>query len=320
MKPPDTAPNQKTPPKRWLRWALYLLAAFIFAIGLFIAGIYFELHRANGEVLTRGQKRAYLLHVPKTIPGNRPMPLVICLHGFAEWPAHLMRLSHWNQLADQFGFIVVYPRGSGFPFRWRSGGWLGQQKQLSDDVQFISDLLDQLKKQYNIDDTRIYANGLSNGGGMAFMLAGQLSERIAAFGGVGGAYVLPWTEYQPKRPVPAIIFHGTADPIVPFHAQSSGRFSVLPDIPSWVNTLAEHNGCRTNPVALLGNGSVTGVRYPAGTNTADVVLYTVTGGGHTWPGGKPMPAAIVGKTSSDIDATRLMWNFFVEHPLPKKGL
>jgi polyhydroxybutyrate depolymerase len=314
MSTAKTARTQTTWRKRWLKWSLYVLAALVLGTGGLFGVLYFELHRSNGEVLTGGQKRAYLLHVPKTIPSNRPMPLVICLHGFAEWPAHLMRLSHWNRLADEFGFLVVYPRGCGFPFRWCANRF-NQPEEAQQDVQFISDLIDQLKKEYKIDETRIYANGLSNGGGMAFLLAGQLSERIAAFGGVGGAYVLPWTEYRPKRPVPAIIFHGTADPLVPFHARSSGRFNGLPDIPPWVKTLAEQNGCLTNPVSLAENGSVSGVRYQASTNSADVVFYTVTGGGHTWPGGKPMPAAIVGKTTSDIDATRLMWSFFVEHPL-----
>ena len=104
---------------------------------------------------------------------------------------------------------------------------------------------------------------------------------------------------------------------MPFHPQSPGRFTILPDIPLWVKTLAEHNGCRTNPVSLPGNGSVSGVYYQADTNHADVVFYTVTGGGHTWPGGKTMPVAIVGKTTADVDATRLMWDFFVAHPLPR---
>jgi polyhydroxybutyrate depolymerase len=315
MKPVATEPAQKTRRTRWLKWSLYLLAALFLGIVVFIAVAYFELHRSNGEVLTSGQTRAYLLHVPKKIPSDRPMPLVICLHGFAEWPAHLMRLSHWNQLADEFGFLVVYPRGTGFPFRWRSDGRFGKQGELPQDVQFVSDLIDQLKKQYKIDEDRIYANGLSNGGGMAFVLAAQLSERIAAIGGVAGAYVLPWTEYKPKRPVPTIIFHGTADPIVPFHGNSSGRFSFLPDIPQWVQTLAEHNGCQTSPVPLLGSGSAKGVRYPGPTNNAEVIFYCVAGGGHTWPGGKKMPEVIVGKTTPDIDATRLMWIFFSEHPL-----
>ncbi len=314
MNPADSGTPRIKRRRRWLKWTLYTLAVLLLALGALGGAVYFELHRASGEVLSGGHKRAYLLHVPKTLPSDRPVPLVICLHGFAEWPAHVMRLTHWNRLADECGFLVVYPRGTGFPFRWRCGAFFGNQDELSQDVQFISDLIDQLKKEYRIDEARIYVNGLSNGGGMAFMLAGQLSKRIAAFGGVGGAYVLPWTEYQPKRPVPAILFHGTADPIVPFHP-ASGRYNFSPDIPLWVKTLAEHNGCGTNAVTLPGNGSVTGVRYPAGSNNADVVFYTVTGGGHTWPGGKPMPAAIVGKTTSDVDATRLMWDFFVEHPL-----
>lgn len=313
----DADKTRTTRRKRWLKRALYAFAAMVLGIGVFVGGTCFELLRSNGDVLTGGQRRAYLLHIPKTIPSNRPMPLVICLHGFAEWPAHLMRLSHWNQLADENGFLVVYPRGSGFPFRWRCGGRFIKQEELSQDVQFISDLIDQLKKEYKIDETRIYINGLSNGGGMSFLLACQLSERIAAIGGVAGAYVLPWPEYHPKRSVPAIIFHGTADPLVPFHAKSSGRFNFLPDIPLWVKTLAEHNGCQTNAVPLPRNGSVSGVRYKAGTNNADVVFYTVNGGGHTWPGGKAMPAAITGETTQDIDATRFMWDFFVQHPLSR---
>lgn len=294
-----------------------ILVSLVLGVGVSVGASYWELHRSNGKLLTGGQKRAYLLHVPKILPSDRPVPLVICLHGFAEWPAHVMRLSHWNQLADEFGFLVVYPRASGFPFRWRCGGGFGKQEEQAQDVQFISDLIDQLKKEHNIDEARIYANGLSNGGGMSFLLACRLSERIAAIGGVAGAYGLPWTDYKPKRPVPAIIFHGTEDPIVPFHPRSSGRFLMLPDIPQWVLALAEHNGCQTNAVPLAGSGSVSGVLYPGGTNHADVVFYAATGGGHTWPGGKPMAEFIVGKTTPDIDATRFMWSFFMEHPLTR---
>ncbi len=284
-----------------------MLGALVVVTGLVAAVLYGEIYRSNGEVLTGGKKRSYLLHVPKTYQPGRPTALVICLHGFAEWPAHLMRLSHWNRLADEAGFLVVYPFGSGFPLRWNSGGWFSQR-----DVRFIADLIDQLKKEYNIDETQVYANGLSNGGGMSFLLASELSERIAAFGSVGGAHVLPWTDYHPKRPVPAIIFHGTADTIVPYH----GKF-ILPDLPQWVQTLAARNGCQTNAVPLPASGSVSGVHYPGGTNHADVVFYTVVGGGHTWPGGKQMTPFIVGKTTADVDATRLMWDFFQEHPMGK---
>lgn len=257
----------------------------VLVTGLLAAVLYGEIYRSNGEVLTSGTKRSYLLHMPKTYQPGRPTALVFCLHAFAKWPAHPMQLSHWNRLADEAGFLVVYPFGSGFPLRWNSGGWFSQQ-----DVRFIADLIDHLKKEYNIDEARVYANGLSNGGGMSFLLAGQLSERIAAFGSVGGAHVLPWTDYHPKRPVPAIIFHGTADTIVPYH----GKF-ILPDLPQWVQTLAARNGCQTNSLPLPASGSVSGVHYPGGTNHGDVVFCTVTEGGHTWPGGKVMPPSSSGR-------------------------
>ena len=310
-------PPLPSPKRRW-KWVLWVLGVLALLTGLLAVAVYREIYRSNGEVLSGGIKRSYLLHVPKSYQANRPTALVICFHGFSEWPAHVMRLSHWNRLADESGFLVVYPLGSRFPLRWHCGGGFSSRELARQDVQFIADLIDQLKQQYHLDEARIHANGLSNGGGMSFLLAGQLSERIAAFGSVGGAHVLPWTEFQPQRPVPAIIFHGTADRIVPYHGKSwgSGGFS-LPDLPGWVQTLAARNGCETNAVPLPTSGSVSGVRYPGGSNHADVEFYTVTGGGHTWPGGKPMTAAIVGKTTADVDATRLMWDFFQAHPLRK---
>lgn len=299
--------------RRWAKWLLGALAAWLIGFGCFL---YFEVYYANGEIVSSGTRRTYLLHAPANLPTNQPVPLVICFHGFSEWPRHVMRLSHWNKVADEEGFLVVYPCGSGFPLRWRCFSWLHKSEEARADVVFIGDLIGQLRQQYRIDDKRIYANGISNGGGMSFLLAGQLSDQIAAFGGVAGAYMLPWKSYRPKRAVPAMIFHGTDDLVVPFHGKDFGKSRVLPDIPKWVGMLAQRNGCETNAVALPPKGCVSGVSYQAGTSAADVVFYTVAGGGHTWPGGKKMPF-FLGKTTADIDATRLMWEFFKAHPLTK---
>lgn len=299
--------------RRLGRLALVLvgLVAVLFLAG---AAAFRWQDRTNGSLVSSGQERTYLLYVPNSYDPATPTPLVITIHGFAQWPAHQMRLSGWNALADRHGFIVVYPSGTGFPRRWRAGGSpAGDDPQR--DVRFISDLISRLEGEYNIAPDRIYANGLSNGGGMSFLLACTMSGRIAAVGLVSGAYLLPWEECAPARPVPAIVFHGTDDPIVPFEGGPSGPFNVpLPSIPEWVGALARRNGCDGPPRELPISDEVTGLQFTD--CEADVVFYTIAGGGHTWPGGEALPEFIAGRTTYDIDATRTMWEFFQEHPLP----
>ena len=284
---------------------------------LFILGVgltFLFVNRTNGSLVSSGEKRDFLLYVPASYDPATLTPLIISLHGFAEWPAHQMEISRWNNLADQYGFLVVYPSGTKFPLRWRANDAAGSDNELSTDVIFISELINKLIAEYEIDTARIYVNGLSNGGGMSFLLSCELSDRIAAFGSVSGAYLLPWEACKPSRPVPAIIFHGTADPIVPFEGGPSGMFDIpFPAIPEWVDTLAALNNCDGIPQTIPLTGEISGVEF---TNcAADVVFYTIKGGGHSWPGGEPMPEWIVGYTSMEIDATQLMWEFFSQHPM-----
>ena len=269
------------------------------------------------KINSAGEHRSYLLYIPESYDPARATPLVFCLHGFVEEPWHVMTMSGWNRLADRFGFIAVYPRGTGFPLRWLTYGRWVRRESSDRDVQFISDLIDKLSAEFNLDQKRIYINGMSNGGGMTFLLSCRLSERIAAFGSVAGAYSVPWDLCRPTRAVPAIIFHGDADPIVPYGG-GSGSLSgmVLPEIPGWVKNLAERNGCQAQPAEQPAAGRAKAITYPGGDCGADVVFYTISGGGHTWPGGRPMMKWLTGTTTRDIEATALMWKFFEAHPLP----
>jgi polyhydroxybutyrate depolymerase len=295
---------------------LILVVLVLFAI--IITCTYLLINRTNGQIESSGVLRKYLLYVPESYNPGTPTPLVISMHGFIEWPAHLMRVSHWNDVADEYGFIVVYPSGTGFPLRWNAHNRPNVSVTASAEVQFISDMIEHLGDDYNIDPTRIYANGLSNGGGMSFLLACRLSESIAAIGGVAGAYLLPWDECQPSRPVPVIVFHGTADPIVPYDGDGSTRDgSSFPHQPTWALEWAQRNGCDPSPVDLPTNGEVSGVQYIQCKENADVVFYTIDGGGHTWPGGEPILEFISGHTTQDIDATRVMWEFFMKNSIEK---
>ena len=271
-------------------------------------------NRTNGSITVSGRRRRYLLHVPPSYDGTHPVPLVLDIHGFAQRPANQQKVSRWSDLADQEGFILVHPLGSGLPLRWASH--TPGAPDTTADVRFLTDLLDHLSRDYAIDPARVYVSGLSNGGGMAFVLSCLLSDRVAAIGTVAGLFTYPSDACRPVRPVPLIAFHGTADPIVPYQGGPlRGSLGAAPDVRAWVAGYAARNGC-TVEQQLPAQGDVTGTRWtrPEG-GFADVVLYTVAGGGHTWPGGRPLPAFITGLTSDAIDATRVMWEFFQEHPL-----
>lgn len=306
--------KHRSKPKRVVLWILGGLAAFALLTGFLLISIYTFSNRANNQLISSGETRRYLLYVPERYDPSIPVPLVISIHGYASWPANQRDTSRWNELADREGFIVVYPSGTEYPKRWQS---FPRSADLpSKDVRFIADLIDTLESQYNIDPTRIYANGLSNGGGMSFLLGCELSDRITAIGGVAGAYLLPMESCQPDRAVPMIVFHGTADPIVPFNGGPSKMFDIpFPNIPDWVESRANLNGCDLAPIELPAQGDTTGVRYTGCADNAAVIFYTITGGGHTWPGGLALPESITGYTTTDISASELMWEFFQRYTL-----
>jgi polyhydroxybutyrate depolymerase len=291
--------------------ALIGLPVVLVAIG---AVSFYVRNRSNGFIVSSGQTREYLLYVPRSYDRSRPTPLVISMHGAGLWGAAQKDISQWNTVAEREGFIVVYPsgaRGSG-PRVWRMGSEAGPAR----DVTFISDLIDKLSADYNIDSARIYADGFSNGGGMAFVLSCTLSDRIAAVGMVGAARLLPWTWCTDHRAVPMIAFHGTADPGAPY---TGGRTwvarEVFPDVRTWTANWAQRNRCAPNPTDSTVAANVTRRTYTGCADDASVVLYTIHGGGHDWPGGGPAPEWLCGPTSHGIDATSQMWAFFREHRL-----
>jgi len=298
-----------------------VLGAALALIGLPVAMVpieavsFYSANRDNGSFVSSGQKRDYLLYVPKSYDRSRPTPLVISMHGAGLWGAAQKETSQWNNLADSQGFIVVYPSGVG-----GKGVRIWHVEPGSDlmkDVRFIAELIDTLKASYSIDPARIYANGLSNGGGMSFVLSCALSDRIAAVGMVAAAQTMPWRWCTDRRAVPMIAFHGTADPEVPYNGGSSWIAPrPFPSVPIWSANWARRNRCGVNPVDSVVTADVTRRTYTNCADNADVVLYTIHGGGHTWPGGTPLPKWFVGRTTHSIDATGLMWAFFGEHPLP----
>ena len=282
-------------------------------------------YRTNGAVVSSGEDREYLLYVPRDYDPAKPAPLVISLHGAMNWPGFQQEITQWNSLADQAGFIVVYPAGTGTgPRIWDMRGWSNPARM--PDVRFIADLLDKLEKTYSIDKRRIYVNGLSNGGGMAFVLSCTLSSRIAAIGAVAAAQLLPFTWCKDTTPVPMMAIHGDVDEIVPYGGGKVWIAPVpFPSVPQWVASWASRNRCSPTPVESQAARDVLRLEYRDCAGNATVVLYTVQGGGHQWPGGRPVPAWLdlemrlfgtpLGRRTESIDAAKELWAFFREHPL-----
>jgi polyhydroxybutyrate depolymerase len=300
-----------------------LIGAVLLVIGLplllilIVLGSVFLVNKTNGAMVSSGEKREYLLYVPKSYDRSKPTPLVISMHAAMNWPAYQMKVTQWNATAERNGFIVVYPAGTGTgPKTWFMEG--AKTPSRMPDVRFISELIDTLEAHYNIDSTRIYANGLSNGGGMAFALSCTLSNRIAAIGAVSAAQALSSSWCKDSTPVPMIAFHGTADPFVAYKGAPPGWLNPaapFPNVQTWAADWARRNRCGANPTDSMVAQHVSRREYTNCADNAAVVLYTVKGGGHQWYGGKPIPEWIVGPTTREIDATALMWAFFRDHPL-----
>lgn len=268
-------------------------------------------------VQSGGRTRTSLLHVPEKYDPTLGTMLVLNFHGFtsAGWQQAL--LTRMSQHSDQRGFIVAYPEG--VAASWNAGDCCGTAWTDSvDDVKFVRDLLDRIEDEYCIDPRRIYATGMSNGGFLSHRLACEVSDRIAAVAPVAGVLGIAPEKCAPTRPVPVLHFHGTADPLVPYQ----GGTPLIPQLGAGIvfrsvaDTLAywrSHDGCSAFDKTFYQQGDTTCVEWPDCAQGAQAAVCTIEGGGHTWPGGVPIPA---GKTSTDIDATATMLDFFAAHPMP----
>jgi len=181
-------------------------------------------------------RRSYRVHVPAGYQADRAIPVVLALHGYGGTNADMESYTGFSTLADQDGFIAVYPQGiSGYDGQpsWAS---VGRGDYGVDDVRFVSDMLDALEGGLCVDTRRIFATGFSRGGAMVGRLACRLSDRIAAFAPVSGNFYEPDEGCHPHRPLPILEIHGTADSIVSYYGLPKyiDPKWPLPSVPQWL--------------------------------------------------------------------------------------
>jgi polyhydroxybutyrate depolymerase len=275
------------------------------------------------SLVVDGKTRTYTVHVPPASGSSKPMPLILALHGRLGTGEGQQRLSHLDKVSDAHGFLVAYP--DGLDRSWADGrGGSPSDKNGVDDVKFLSQLIDKLAVEYNVDRSRVYATGMSNGGFMSARLACDLSNKIAAVAIVAASISTKLSAAcQPAKPVSVLIFQGTDDPLVPFAGGALGHNGERGLVLSHELTLrrwAALDHCVTSPSTqhiadAAGDGTPIDLQaYSDCAGGSEVLGYTVQKGGHTWPGGMQyVPEVVVGKTTRNLDASEVLWDFFSHH-------
>lgn len=288
--------------------------------------------------------RPYDVYVPSSYEPNTPTPVVLVIHGGGGKAENAITTtcgdgdrdspSCLHNIAEHEGFVAIYPNGSGFGVlptlkTWNAGGGGDEYNCVSgqacargvDDIAYFTALLDDLATWLNVDTGMVYATGLSNGAAMSHRLACEMSDRFTAIAAVAGANQFSTTAAcDITRAVAIMQIHGTEDPCWTYEASddacadTSGGIKVGAEesTTAWVNLL----GCDSAPVTTEIPDTVEDQTSTTRTvwagcadNTAEVHLMTITGGGHTWPGGDPyLTERIVGRVTADWDST-LIWEF-----------
>jgi polyhydroxybutyrate depolymerase len=270
--------------------------------------------------------RRYLLHVPASYRSSSPMPAVLLFHGgqgSATTIGNITGKDTFSVFADRAGFIAIYPNSV-------NGTWDDGRDTVpvaTNDVAFVDALLDEVAKEYNVDTKRVYATGISNGGMMTHRLACDLTRRFAAVATVAANMPVSLSsKCSPTRAMPIAMLSGDTDPLMPYAGGSipsgiSGNvLSVADTVKFWSNKNGVVAAAKTTVLtdADTTDGTTTTLlEYGAAGSSNDIALYSIKGGGHTWPSGTQyLTELVIGKVARDFSGNDAIWNFFVKRSLP----
>jgi polyhydroxybutyrate depolymerase len=263
----------------------------LFSVLLLICG---KSYAQVDTLLFDGLKRTYHVHLPSSYDGSSQLPIVVAIHPFYGSAGNYEAMTGFSNKADMENFIVVYPNGTGSPASWNAGGCCHPATtDHIDDVGFISVLLDTLTKRYNIDPTRIYAAGFSNGSMLAYRLASELSGKIAAI--AAGSGQMTFTNINPSQGVAIIHFHALDDYVVPYNGNS-----MFPPVDTVLAVWGQINNCSLTPDTIYDTNGVLAKKWAAAGTGADIILYRSNTGGHLWPIG-------------NVSQTEVAWDFLKSH-------
>jgi len=266
----------------------------------------------NYYITIDGYTRQYHLHVPNSI--SEDASLIFVLHGYSGSAASIRDYTGFNQLADEYGFVVCYPQGlvDDWGNRFWNVGYDFHQNESVDDVGFLSALAQYLHDEYELNDQNTFCTGMSNGGDMCYLLACQASDMFKAVAPVAGC-MMEWfySTCNPSNPIPVLEIHGTDDDITYWEGDMYNHQGYGPYLPV-LNTFdfwVQKNECAQSVVEVFPDiypydGSIVeSTKFKKGLFNNEVWLYKVDSGGHDWPGSWG---------NMDIDATEEIWKFFTQ--------
>ena len=269
--------------------------------------------------------RQYKVYKPAAYTGQSPWPVVYCIHGYTMTIDNQISVTAMNSVADTGHFFVVYPQGLMIPSQWSmeglpatAPGWNYGGLTETDDFGFLSRLMDTIENSFNIDRSRVYLTGFSNGAQMSYALTCRFPERIAAMAGVVGKMVdTIFSQCRDAQAKPVMTIHGTIDPCVDYYEDPGA----LETVKFW-RQLAD---CDTTPVVTsfpdvypADNSTLTEFRYAGCMEDMEIVHLRMNGGGHVWPG-RPSPESN-GQVNYDIDGSSYIWRFLRRYSLSTTGL
>ena len=257
--------------------------------------------------------REFYIYIPNDIDTtNSQAPLLFSLHGYTSRAIWNLGYTGFQSIADTEKFIVIYPQGTILSTtgetHWNVGGWT--VGSTTDDVDYLSSLIDWAYSEYEIDRNRVYSTGMSNGGFMSYHLACNLSSKIAAIASVTGSMTpQTYNGCSPSHPTAILQIHGTMDGVVPYYGNSISRA-----IPTVMEYWDEYNGCGLeilNNIPDINNDGDGGLLYEYKNclNNIESRLYLMTNMGHEWP---------TNNGNNDIIAANEIWFFLKQFDINGK--
>lgn len=272
------------------------------------------------EVAFNGARYKVAVYVPSGVSAMTRLPLLLDLHGTGSSGPGQITYSNIKPAAQANKFAVIAPSGaitSDSGFAWNVPGVASGPR---DDVAFLDQVITTMNAALCGAPGRVFAIGYSGGGRMASAFACARPDRVAGIAAIAGLRAGrpdPANTRQPEvascRPasaVPVIAFHGQQDNVNPYNGGGGSAWQYA--VPLAQQRWATLNGCAPGPTTVAVTSHVSRITYSGCRDGAEVVLYQVSNGGHTWPG-TPQPSPGNGTTTQEIDANSLLWSFFASH-------